>query len=104
MSLSLHGSPERLLYEIVKGRPRDSKRLDMPDLWDTCPGKLLPGSATSPRERSLLQSTKLKGAGELKNTLISNMEMQSWEFASWFSVLLWSSLFSLGSLPYVLEW
>ena len=77
MSLSLHGSPERLLYEIVKGRPRDSKRLDMPDLWDTCLGKLLPGSAISLRERSVLQSRKLKGAGDVKSILISNTEMQS---------------------------
>ena len=77
---------------------------EMPEPLVICRGKQLTGSGTSPRERSLLQSTKLKGAGELKNTLISNMEMQSWEFASWFSVLLWSSLFSLGSLPYVLEW
>ena len=36
------------------------KMLEMPELWDTCQGKLLTGNGTSPRERSLLQSTKLK--------------------------------------------
>ena len=33
---------------------------EMPELWDICQGKLLIGSGTSPRERSLPQSTKMK--------------------------------------------
>ena len=51
--------------------------LEMPELWDTCGGELLTGSGTSPRERSVLQSTKLKGVGDLKRVLTSDMEMQS---------------------------
>ena len=55
--------------------------LEMPDPRDSCQGKLLTGSQTSPRERSVLQSTKLKGVGDLKTALTSDMEMQSMEFA-----------------------
>jgi hypothetical protein len=38
------------------------------------------GNGTSPRERSRLQSTKLKGVGDLKHVLTSDLEMQSLEF------------------------
>ena len=56
--------------------------LEMPELWDTCQGELLTGSGISPRERSMLQSTKVKGVRDLKNALTSSdMEMQSLEFA-----------------------
>ena len=34
---------------------------------------------TNPRERSVLQSTKLKGVGDLKSALTSDMEKQSLE-------------------------
>jgi hypothetical protein len=44
----------------------DSKILEIPDPEDIWQGKLLTGSGTSPRERSVLQSTKLKGVEELK--------------------------------------
>jgi hypothetical protein len=37
------------------------------------------------------QSTKMKGVKNLKITLISDIKTQS--FLSWFSVLLWSSIF-----------
>jgi hypothetical protein len=47
-------------------------------LWDTCQEKLLTGSATSPGERNVLQSTKMKKFGDLKST--SDMEMQSLVF------------------------
>lgn len=70
-----HGSPERLFCENEKGKPglpRYSKRSEMSDLWDTCRGKLLPGSGTSPGERNLLQSTQLKGVGDLKSPLTSD--------------------------------
>ena len=50
-------------------------------MWDICQGKLLTGCRTKPRERSLLQSTKMKGVGDLKSTLISEVEMQCLEFA-----------------------
>ena len=36
---------------------------------------------TSPRGRSVLQSTKLKGGRDLKNVLTSDMEMECIEFA-----------------------
>lgn len=55
--------------------------LEMPEPWDTCQGKLLTGKGTSPRERSVLQSTKLKGVGDLKRVLTSDMELQSLELA-----------------------
>lgn len=55
--------------------------LEMPEPWDTFWGKLLPENGTSPRERSVLQSTELKGVGDLKSVLTSDMEMQSLEFS-----------------------
>ena len=74
--------------------------LQMPELWDIYHRKLLTGSETSPRERSVLQSTKLKGAGDLKSTLTSDMEMQSLEFAQMlFSLALFGPDF-LTMLPF----
>ena len=45
-------------------------------------------SGTSPKERSMLQSMKLKGVGNLKNVLTLYVEMQSLEFALclWFKI------------------
>jgi hypothetical protein len=48
----------------------------MPEPWDISRGKLLIGSVASPRERNVLQSTKLKRTEHLKNIMTSNMEMQ----------------------------
>lgn len=45
--------------------------------WDTCQGKLLTGSGNSPREKSVLQKTKIKGVGDLKSILTPDMGMQS---------------------------
>ena len=53
------GLVERSLCEAVKLKP------ELP--WDSCPGKLLTGSGTSPGERNVLQSTKLKGVRDLKS-------------------------------------
>jgi hypothetical protein len=53
----------------------------MPTTWDTYWGKLLTGCGKSPRERPVLQSTKIKGLGDLKSALTSDMEVQSLEFA-----------------------
>jgi hypothetical protein len=50
----------------------------MPESCDTCQGELLTGYGTSLRERRMLQSTKLKGVGDLKT---SDMEMQILECA-----------------------
>jgi hypothetical protein len=66
----------------------------MPELWDTCQGELLTDSGTGPRERSVLQSTKLKGIRELKSALTSDMEMQSLEFTQ--------MVFSLALVQYFL--
>ena len=60
----------------------DPKWLQMPQLWDTCQGELLTGSRTNIRERSILQSTKLKGVGYLKDILTIDMEMQNLEVCS----------------------
>ena len=49
--------------------------LEMPAPRDTCREELLTGSGTSPRERSVLRSMKLKGVGDLKSALTSDMEM-----------------------------
>lgn len=58
--------------------------LEMPELWDTYPGGLLTGSGTSPRERSVLQPTKLKGVEDLKGTLTSDLERSLvWCLHSW---------------------
>jgi hypothetical protein len=53
----------------------------IPDLWDSCQGSLLTGSGSSPRERNVWQSTKLKGVGDLKSALTSDTKRQNLEFA-----------------------
>ena len=50
--------------------------LKMPESWDTCQGKLLVESGTSPRKGSILQSSKLEGVGDLKSASIADIEMQ----------------------------
>lgn len=71
-----HGGPERPLREAVKANPGTPMMMEMPESWDTCWGELLTGSGTSPRERSVLLSTKLKGVGALKSTLESVVETE----------------------------
>lgn len=51
-------------------------------------------------ERKALQSTKLNGVGALKNTDIRCADAV-WSLPRRFSFLLWSSIFSPCSLPYV---
>lgn len=46
--------------------------------------ELQAGYRTSPRDGNMLQSTKSEVVGDLKSTLISNMEMQNFEFPNWF--------------------
>lgn len=53
----------------------------MTEPWDTYPEKLQTQIGNSLRERSVLQSAKNKGVRDVKNTLVSVMEMQSLEFA-----------------------
>lgn len=45
------------------------------------PKKAATRSGNSPRERNILHSTKLKGFGDVKSTLTTDMEMQSLAFA-----------------------
>lgn len=65
--VSLHGGPERPLCDAVKVEPGLPWR---PQHFEHnrvryLPEELLRGSGTSPRERAVLQSTKLKGVGNL---------------------------------------
>ena len=53
------------------------KLLEMPESLGASYGELLTGSGTRQRERTMLQSTKLKGDRDLKNILTSDIEMQS---------------------------
>ena len=83
--------------------------LQRPETWDTGQREMITGSGTIPRERSTLQSTKLKGAGKLKSTLKKDMEMQSLEFVQLvFSLVLLQhfltvlSFLPLGMVVYIL--
>jgi len=54
-----------------------------------CLGKQLSGSETSPRERTVWWSSKLKGIAD------QTWRLGVWLLPSWFGVLLWSSISSL---------
>ena len=54
--------------------------LEASESWDFCRERQLAGNGNSPRE-NVLQSTKLKGVGDLKSTLTSDMEIRSLKFA-----------------------
>ena len=84
LGMSLCGGPERPLCKAVKVKPglpwrpqdvRDARTMG------TCQGELLSESGTSPGERSMLQSAKLKRVGDLKMVLTSDMEIQSLKFS-----------------------
>ena len=83
---------------------RDLKMLAIPEPWNTCQKNLQIRCGPSPRERSMLWSTKLKGVGDLKSDLASDMEMQSLEFAKLVSVMLLSSISLLCFFPSLLKW
>ena len=76
--------------------------LVMPESWNTCQEKLLIGSAISPRERGVWQSTKIKGIGDLKSALTLDMEMQGLELAQvGFSIVLVQHFLTIqSSLPF----
>jgi hypothetical protein len=73
--------------------------LGMSEPWAVCQGEVHTGSRTSPRERSVLRSTKLDGVKDLKNHLSPSIEteFQDLEFALPGLVFLWSSISSLCS-------
>ena len=82
--MSLNRGLERPLWEAGKIRPglpwRSQDGGDARAVG-SLPRRAADRSGTSPRERSVLQSTKLKGVGDLRSILTSDMEMQSLEFA-----------------------
>jgi hypothetical protein len=51
--------------------------IKFPSPCNTCREKLLTVSRTSPKERSVFKSIKMRGVVDLKNNLASNMEIQS---------------------------
>ena len=59
---------------------------------------------TNPRERSVLQSTKLEGVGDLKSALTSDMEMLGVEFSLLVFSLALAQYFPLCSLFSHSEW
>lgn len=50
-------------------------------------------SGNRPRERNLLQSTNMKGIGDLKSALTSGTEKQSLEFVHIFTFVSYTQLF-----------
>lgn len=66
---------ERPLQGASKGKPRLC--LTPQDVGDTCQGVLLTECGSRPGERSMLQSTKRGGVGELKTSLPSDMKILS---------------------------
>jgi hypothetical protein len=62
---------------------------EMLEMQDICLGKLLTGSGNSPRESTVLQSTKLKGVGH------QTWKNRVWSLSSWFSILLCFNISSL---------
>lgn len=63
---------------------RDFIIFGMPEPWNTCQEKLPTGSRTSPRERSMLPSTNLKGVGDLKSVLKSEWSCRIWSLLARF--------------------
>ena len=105
--VSLNGDAEKPSSEAVKLKPgAPLKHRDVGDakVVDSCQKEMLTGSGTSPRERNMMQSTKLKGVGDLKNILSSDMEMQNLEFAQLVFGLSLVQNFSLHSLSSPVEW
>ena len=54
--------------------------LEMSESRDTCKGKLITRNRNSTREIWVLQSTKLNRVGDMKNILMSDIEMNMLEF------------------------
>ena len=86
--MSLDDGPERPLHEAVEvkhGMCWRPQILEMSESGDTCRGKLLTGSTPGIMGgrggkgggRESLQSTKLKGTGDLKSALTSDMQMNN---------------------------
>ena len=71
----------------------DSKMLEMPELFDNSREELLTGSGTSPRERSVLQSTKLIEAGDLNAGQTIARKCRVWG---------WPDVFGLALVQYFL--
>ena len=102
--------PGEAIMEAVKVKCfGNAKLLEMPESWDTSQGSLITRCGTRPRERSVLQSTNLKGVRELKSVLMSDVEVQSLKFTLLvFSLALVEYFFSIflplpfGMIIYIL--
>ena len=79
--VSLNKSLEKPLQEAVKLKPELSWRCWRCQSHGICAKESCYKGVEPAQEREVLQSTKLKGVGDLKNALTSDMEMQSLEFA-----------------------
>jgi hypothetical protein len=73
------------VYQWSLVAAEDSKMLEMPEPWDSCQGKMLIGTGTSPGERSLLQSKKMKELEIWRVLYIryGNIEFGVWPAAFW---------------------
>lgn len=80
--LSLHAGSKKLLLQAMRVKTRLFWRpQEIEDI--RVRGYLLrKGAKGSPRKKSVLQLTRLKGGGDLKRTLTSVMEMQSLQSVS----------------------
>lgn len=68
---------ERELRETVRmklGFPQRPEMLKIKQLWDTYWKKTTKGSRSGPRDRSILQSTKLKGIEDLKSKQVDKRQ------------------------------
>jgi hypothetical protein len=93
--VSLHGGPEIPLHEVVKLMlPWRSENVRDARVVGYLLKKASRESETSPRERIVLHSTKLKEVGNLKGISTSDVEMQRLEFAQ--------LVFSLALVQYCL--
>ena len=85
--VSLNGGPERTYGKAVKlNFTGDPKMLEMKEPGDTC--QLIANT----RERSKLQSTKMRIVGDLKNILTSDLVIQSLKFSQLYFCMLCSSI------------
>lgn len=72
--------------------------VEMSEPWDACQGKLLTGSRNNPRERCVLQSTKLKG---IERDFCIRLGDAEFGVCATVLVLLWPRIFSICSfLPF----
>jgi len=99
VGVSLQGDPERPLCEALKVKPVFPCKPTEP--CDTYQRKVANRECNQLKRKNVLQSTKVKGVGDLN--LTSHTEMLFGVCTAGFLALLWSSISSVCSLLYVLE-